>query len=92
VIGLTPRQADVLRFIAGYREAHGCAPAFREIADGLNAPIGSAISDRLVALEERGHIRRKRYRERSIEVLGSVALPRAPDGSPLYAVPGFGEH
>ncbi|MCX9146585.1 LexA family protein [Erythrobacter sp. WG] len=82
---LTPRQQDALRFIAGYREMNGIAPALREIATAIGTTIFTA--DWLVrSLEERGAIARDDTRKRGITVLEPIAIPRAPDGAPLHFI------
>jgi len=87
----TLRQRDLLQFIEGYLCAHGYSPSIEEMREGLGLSARSGIIRMLDGLEERGHIRRLRNRARAIEVLEPVAIPLAPDGAPLYAVPGFGE-
>jgi SOS-response transcriptional repressor LexA len=89
MISLTPRQQDALRFIIGFKEAKGCSPSYVEIADGIG-PSGerskSQISRLMGCLQERGAIRRRCGVERSIEVLATIPIPRAPDGAPLHFV------
>jgi SOS-response transcriptional repressor LexA len=83
----TQRQGDVLRFIAGYQEAHGgVSPSFEEIAAALGLKGKSCAHWMLDALEERGHVRRLRNRARAIEVLRPVSIPRGPAGEPLFMV------
>lgn len=86
---LTPRQADVLRFIIGFQEAKGYSPCLREIALGIGiSPKSKARTrDALLSLQDRGFIRVLRQRDRAIEVLHPIAIPRAPDGAPVFAVP-----
>ena len=85
MIGLTARQMDALRFIAGFQQAKGYSPCLREIAVGLGcSPKSKARTwETLRALQERGAIRVLPNRSRGIEVLAPVAIPRAPDGDPL---------
>lgn len=84
---LTPRQADLLRFIAGYIEAHGVAPDSDEMARAMGRQQrGGSTHGMLLALEERGHIRRLPNRARAIEVLHKPPIPRGPNGEPLYFV------
>ena len=83
----TPRQLELLRYLAGHIEAKGVAPSYDQMEAGTG--MGRAlIHNRMVALEERGHIRRAAYgcSNRAIELLHKPAIPRAPDGAPLYAV------
>ena len=90
-VSLTRRQADVLRFIEGYTEANGEAPTQREIAAGIGSHVGQLTHTRITALEERGYLHRTAETSRNLRVLVPIAIPRAPDGAPLYTVPGFGE-
>lgn len=84
----TPRQADLLRFIAGYQEAHdGISPTLSECVAALGL-AGKSNAHRLITrLQERGHVRRLPRRDRAIELLTSPAIPRAPNGQPLLFVP-----
>lgn len=89
MISLTPRQKDLLRFVIGFQEAKGFSPSFKEIATGIGLKSTGQVARHLDALEERGAIRRLIDRARAIEVLVLIAIPRAPDGTPLYfAKPG----
>jgi SOS-response transcriptional repressor LexA len=83
----TRRQQDLLRFIVGYQRAHGGAsPGFAEMTDGLGLVSKARVFEMLNGLQERGHVRRRPFKHRSIEVLTSIPVPSAPDGAPLYAV------
>jgi SOS-response transcriptional repressor LexA len=77
---------DALRFIHGYQIAHhGVSPTRQEIADALG--IGKTSAWRLVTrLEKRGLLRTLPNRDRAIEVLHPPAIPRSPDGEPLFFV------
>ncbi len=87
MIGLTPRQAALLRFIRGYQLANGgISPTIRDCMRGLGLNSTQSIHRMFVCLEERGSIRRLRNRERAIEVLQRMPIPSI-DGAPLYAVP-----
>ena len=82
------RQADLLRYIAGYVEAHGgLSPSYREMAAGVGVASSSAVHSLLNGLEARGRVRRLPYRARAIELLEPVAIPRAADGAPVFFVP-----
>jgi len=85
---MTAKQLQLLRYICGYQEAHGRAPTFDDLeAIGIGR---QNAHERMVALEEQGYIRRQPCKARAIEVLRPVPVPRAPDGAPLYIVPGIG--
>lgn len=85
-MGLTPRQMDAMRFIAGFREAHGQAPTLPEIGAALGIKRKSGVHRLLSQIEERGHIRRRPYEVRGLDILVSPPIPHAPDGAPLRVV------
>ncbi len=73
---LTRKQHDLLRFIhARLREA-GVPPSFDEMKEALDLRSKSGIHRLILALEERGFIRRLPNRARAIEVL------RLPETAP----------
>ncbi len=87
-LGVTARQREILRFIAGYQAAHdGVSPSHKEIGAALGFASTSFVNRLLVGLEQTGMIHRLRQRERAIRVLEPVSIPRAPDGAPLYFIP-----
>lgn len=86
MIGLTARQQDALRFIQGFVEAKGYSPSFAEIAAGIGVRRQSTVVRLIDGLVERSAVRRLPQRYRAIEVLRHVAVPRSPDGAPLFAV------
>lgn len=84
---LTPGQLNLLRYIVGYFEHQGFAPALSEMRDALGFSSKSRVHEQLVRLEAAGVIRRLRGRERAIDVLSRPSLPRTADGAPLFFVP-----
>lgn len=82
----TKEQADVLRFIAGYIEAHGQSPTFTEMASGLGLASRATPHRHVERLEERGALRNRGKTTGQIQLVEPVALPRAPDGEPLFFV------
>lgn len=85
----TAPQLRLLRFIAGYIEAHdGVAPTLRECASGIgmSSASKSSVHAMLLELERRGAIRRLPGRHQAIELCCAPSVPRAPDGAPLYLV------
>jgi repressor LexA len=86
MIGLTPRQRVVLCFVAGFLEAKGYSPSFSEIARASGSKSKCQVDYDLAALEGASCIKRLRNRRRAIEVLRPVAIPRSPEGAPLYFV------
>lgn len=71
---MTRVQAGALSFIAQRIAASGQSPSYDEIAAGLGMKSKSQINRLVVALEERGFIRRLPGRARCIEV---IRLPDA---------------
>jgi len=83
----THRQMQLLRFITGYLEAHsGVGPTLIECAQAVGYRSKSNVYGLLSGLERRGLIHRLPQRQRAIEVLHPVSIPRAPDGAPLHLV------
>lgn len=66
--GLTRAQSEALAFIGRYIAKHGISPTYDEIAAALNLKSKSGVNRLVVALEDRGHVRRKPDRARSIEL------------------------
>jgi hypothetical protein len=84
VRAMTQRQLDLLRFITGYQETYGGWPRYCDMAKVVGK---GHIADALRELERRGYISRRGHtRQRTIEVLRPVPIPRDPAGEPLYFV------
>ena len=66
---LTKKQSELLRFIHERLQAEGVPPSFDEMKDALDLRSKSGIHRLIMALEERGFIRRLANRARAIEVL-----------------------
>jgi len=66
--GLTVQQRALLHFIQSQIEASGVPPSFDEMKDAMGLASKSGISRLLDALEERGHITRKKHRARVIRI------------------------
>jgi repressor LexA len=66
---LTRKQAELLRFIHERLKETGTAPSFDEMKDALDLRSKSGIHRLVVALEERGFIRRLANRARAVEVI-----------------------
>jgi repressor LexA len=65
---LTPKQKQLLLFINARIEATGVPPSFDEMKDALDLKSKSGIHRLIMALEERGFIRRLPNRARALEV------------------------
>ena len=83
---LTEKQNELLRFIHRRLKQNGVPPSFDEMKEALDLRSKSGIHRLIIALEERGFIRRLPNRARALEVLrmpDSVAQePRAVGFSP----------
>jgi repressor LexA len=66
---LTRKQSDLLRFIHERLKEAGVPPSFDEMKDALDLRSKSGIHRLILALEERGFIRRLPNRARALEVL-----------------------
>lgn len=88
MIGLTPHQTKLLRFIRGYQLAHGFSPCLREMAEGIGVRSKHTVHQILEGLEDRGAIRRLPNKVRAVEALVDIPVPHAPDGAALFAVRG----
>ena len=79
---LTKKQSDLLRFIHERLQESGVPPSFDEMKDALDLRSKSGIHHLILALEERGFIRRLPNRARALEVLRlpESATPRSSGG------------
>ena len=66
---LTRKQSELLRFIHERLQDEGVPPSFDEMKEALDLRSKSGIHRLIMALEERGFIRRLANRARAIEVL-----------------------
>ena len=82
---LTRKQYDLLRFIHERLKETGVPPSFEEMKDALGLQSKSGVHRLIMALEERGFIRRLPNRARALEV---VKLPEA--AAPSVARPKIG--
>ena len=89
---LTRKQSELLRFIHERLQAEGVPPSFDEMKEALDLKSKSGIHRLIIALEERGFIKRLANRARAIEVLrlpesATVGAPRPQKFSPSV-IPG----
>jgi len=76
---LTKKQSELLRFINERLKETGVPPSFDEMKDALDLASKSGIHRLILALEERGFIRRLANRARALEV---IKLPEDSTPSP----------
>jgi repressor LexA len=83
---LTKKQSELLRFINERLKETGVPPSFDEMKDALDLRSKSGSHRLIMALEERGFIRRLPNRARALEVLrlpeSTAPAPRAQRFSP----------
>ena len=79
---LTKKQSELLRFINEKLKETGVPPSFDEMKDALDLRSKSGIHRLIMALEERGFIRRLPNRARALEVLRlpESSTPSTPTG------------
>ena len=78
---LTRKQHDLLHFIHKRLQKDGVPPSFDEMKDALDLRSKSGIHRLIMALEERGFIRRLAHRARAIEI---VRLPEDMEETPGF--------
>lgn len=66
---LTPKQLEILQFIAREVALQGYPPSMREIGDAVNLASLSSVTHQLGRLELMGYIRRDPKRPRALEIL-----------------------
>lgn len=78
---------DALRFITGFELKYGRSPSVVDVADSLFGSAESLTEYVVRSLIVEGRLRRALHsRNRKLQVLAPVAIPRAPDGEPLHFV------
>lgn len=75
---LTERQQQVLDFINGFIDQHGCPPTLREIADHIGTKGTATAILHLEALERKGYLSRREGSSRSISVTGRGGTATIP--------------
>jgi len=66
---LTPRQAEILRWIAGFIASNAYPPTLREMCAALDLTSTNAASDHLRALARKGYIAREKLKSRGMRIL-----------------------
>lgn len=91
---LTRKQLELLDFIKVRLDRDGVPPSFDEMKDALDLRSKSGIHRLIIALEERGFIRRLAHRARAIEIVKlpdviekSSFTPRVIEGDKPAAAP-----
>jgi repressor LexA len=79
---LTKKQLILLEFIDEKTNLDGISPSFDEMKEALNLKSKSGIHRLIIALEERGFIRRLPHRARALEVIKKVQHAASKSNSP----------
>jgi SOS-response transcriptional repressor LexA len=86
---MTPRQAELLHFIAAYqRERGGASPSFDEMRAYLGLKSKGHVNRMVKSLKHEGFIEHDHHRIRSIRILRlprDLALEQLPDAPPCIA-------
>ena len=72
----TKKQRQLLEFIASFIAEHGYSPSYREIMSGLNYTSVATVSLHVNNLIKRGHLQKRDYSARSLEVVDVVDVPK----------------
>jgi len=62
------KQKQILDFIKQFIQSHGSAPTLRQIADAIGVNSLATVHEHLESMEEKGLLKRKHGRNRSIEL------------------------
>ncbi|MET0313317.1 MAG: transcriptional repressor LexA [Hansschlegelia sp.] len=82
---LTRKQYELLRFIHERLKESGVPPSFEEMKEALGLQSKSGVHRLIMALEERGFIRRLPNRARALEVVRMPEAAAPPIGRPAPA-------
>lgn len=67
-MALTPRQKELLDFIANFVDDHGYCPSYDEIARGLELASLATVHKHIAALASKGYLNRTENHSRSLEL------------------------
>ena len=74
IMGLTPRQAEILTYITDYNELKGYAPTLQEIGDKFGLSSVATVHKHISNLVEKGYLaRQRRNASRDLEVVDKDA-------------------
>lgn len=72
---LTRTQRDLLRILCEMTEADGICPSLSELAEEMDLRSRGAIHRTMLALEQRGWVRRLPFHARAIQILYRPVMP-----------------
>src|SRR5499426_2548680 len=88
---LTTKQKELLAFIHVRLQETGVPPSFEEMKEALDLQFKSGVHRLIMALEERGFIRRLPHRARALEIIKLPDAMTDGGGRRLGLNPGVGE-
>lgn len=71
----TKKQRELLAYIEAFITQHGYSPSYREIMKGLQYTSVATVSLHVNSLIKRGHLRKRDYSARSLEVVDPKDVP-----------------
>jgi hypothetical protein len=74
----TKKQRELLTYIENFINEHGYSPSYREIMSGLEYTSVATVSLHVNNLIRRGHLRKRDFSARSLEVVTPSEIPPAP--------------
>lgn len=86
MMGLTPKQAELLAFLRSYMARNGYAPSYSDMMAGIGTGSRGHVAELMDCLEECGCIRRLPRRARAIEIIDRPDA-RTSDGYRLRFIP-----
>ncbi len=69
IMMITPKEAELLKFIYGYLNKNHLCPSYKEIMKSVNIRSGSQIVRLIDTLVERGYIRKIAGKQRALEII-----------------------
>jgi repressor LexA len=77
VVRPTKKQRELLGFIEKFINEHGYSPSYREIMNGLEYTSVATVSLHVNNLIKRGHLRKRDFSARSLEVVAPTEIQPA---------------
>ena len=66
---LTKKQKELLNYIQSFQNKNGVTPSYEEMKAALNLKSKSGIHRLIIALEERGFVKRLAHKARALEII-----------------------
>ena len=66
---LTKKQKELLNYILKFQSNNGVTPSYEEMKSALSLKSKSGIHRLVIALEERGFVRRLAHKARALEII-----------------------